>query len=111
MSSVGAETELPEPGSVEQAVPAADETPTESGFRDVLHRHHNVRLELSCELGDTSMELRSLLALSEGSVVRVGRPVGEDLGLRLNGVSFGRADVMVVDARVLLRLTEIGDDD
>lgn len=88
---------------------AAEEAPVGSPeLLALLERFGNSRLELSCDLGQTSMNLHALLALEEGSVVRVHRATGEDLGLRLNGQPFGRADVMVVESRVLLRITEVG---
>ena len=96
-----AEVKAPEP-ETSAPPPAGDQ------LVDLLRRFGNVRLELSCDVGEAPMKLNSLLALEKGSVVAIERPVGEDLGLRLNGVSFGRADVMIVDSRVLLRVTEIG---
>lgn len=97
----------PEAVAVASDAPAARDT--ESPFARVLRRHHDVRLQMSCELGGTAMRLRALLALTQGSVVVVDSPVGEDLRLRLNGVPFGHADVMVADSKVLLRLTEMCD--
>ena len=93
------------------------ETPTDTGFERhaslerLVGRFGNIRLEFSCDLGRASMNMRALLALKKGSVVAVDRPVDEDLAVRLNGVFLGRADVMIVDTRVLLRITEISHED
>ena len=67
-----------------------------------------VQLELECRLGQTEMKLRNLLGLSAGSIVVLDRVAGEDLDVSINGRLFGRAEVLVVEGRMLLRMVELG---
>ena len=109
IEALGASVESAPDSAVESL--GQNESDASARLERLLRRFGNVRLALSCDLGRTNMELKALLALEAGSVVTVDRPVGEDLGLRLNGVFLGKADVMVVDSRVLLRITEIRHED
>ena len=100
-----------DPGYDEAAVSSEAAAPPDGRQRldTLLRRFGNVRLRVACDVGTATMTLRALLALKEGSVVTAARTAGDDLALGLNGMMFGRADVMVADTKVLLRITEIVD--
>ena len=52
-------------------------------------------------------ELEELLALDEGGVIRLGRRVGEPVDLMVNGLATARGEIVVVDGRLGLRVTEL----
>ena len=102
--------------SPEQAPAAADqgEAAGNSGGEEGSPGHNlemllDLPLELSVELGRTRMSLQELLKLDKGSVIRLGRTEGEPLDIQVNGRTVARGEVVVVNDRLGVRVTEIGE--
>lgn len=72
-----------------------------------LGRLADVQLEVTVELGRSRIPIKELLALDEGGVVRLGRSVGEPVDLLVNGLATARGEIVVVDGRLGLRVTEL----
>jgi flagellar motor switch protein FliN/FliY len=70
-------------------------------------RLSTVRLDVSVELGRAKIPVKELLALDEGGVIRLGRPVGEPVDLVVNGTVTARGEIVVVDGRLGLRITSL----
>lgn len=70
-------------------------------------RLSSVRLDVSVELGRAKVPVKDLLALDEGGVIRLGRPVGEPVDLVVNGTVTARGEIVVVDGRLGLRITSL----
>lgn len=70
-------------------------------------RLSSVRLDVSVELGRARIPVKELLALDEGGVIRLGRPVGEPVDLVVNGTVTARGEIVVVDGRLGLRVTSL----
>ncbi len=70
-------------------------------------RLSSVRLDVSVELGRARIPVKELLALDEGGVIRLGRPVGEPVDLIVNGTVTARGEIVVVDGRLGLRITSL----
>lgn len=66
-------------------------------------------LEVTVELGRTRISLQELLKLDKGSVIRLGRTEGEPLDIQVNGRTVARGEVVVVNERLGVRVTEIGE--
>jgi flagellar motor switch protein FliN/FliY len=71
------------------------------------NRLSSVRLDVSVELGRAKIPVKELLALDEGGVIRLGRPVGEPVDLVVNGTVTARGEIVVVDGRLGLRVTSL----
>lgn len=67
----------------------------------------SVPLRLSVEAGSTSLPLSDLLALQEGSVVELNRQTGEWLDIMVNGAPVAKGEVVTVDGRFGIRVTEV----
>lgn len=67
----------------------------------------NVALEVTVELGRASLTLAQLLGLTIGSVVELDRAAGSPVDTRVNGMLFGRGEVVVVGDEYAVRVTEI----
>ena len=67
----------------------------------------NIPVEVSLELGRTKMELRDLLQLGQGSVVELERMIDEPLDVLVNGTLVAHGEVVVVDNKFGIRLTDI----
>ncbi len=68
----------------------------------------DIPVRLSVEVGRAEMLVREVLQLSEGSVVEIDRAAGEPADLYVNGRLVGRGDLIVVDDKIAIRITELG---
>ncbi len=67
----------------------------------------DVVMELSAELGRTTMTVRELLTLQPGAVVELDRLAGSPADLLVNGRLIARGEVVVVDEDYALKITEL----
>lgn len=67
----------------------------------------NIPVQVSLELGKAKMDLRELLQLGQGSVVELERMIDEPLDVLVNGALVARGEVVVVDNKFGIRLTDI----
>jgi flagellar motor switch protein FliN len=72
-----------------------------------LGRLADVVLDVTVELGRSRIAIKELLALDEGGVIKLGRTVGEPVDLLVNGLATARGEIVVVDGRLGLRVTEL----
>jgi flagellar motor switch protein FliN len=89
------------------APPPPPPPPVSTGAPSDLGRLADVILEVTVELGRSRIPIKELLALDEGGVIRLGRPVGEPVDLLVNGLATARGEIVVVDGRLGLRVTEL----
>ncbi len=67
----------------------------------------DVPVEVSMEIGSTRMNIRNLLQLNQGSVVELDRLAGEPLNVKVNGTLIAHGEVVVVNEKFGIRLTDI----
>ncbi|MDH3645512.1 MAG: flagellar motor switch protein FliN [Gammaproteobacteria bacterium] len=67
----------------------------------------DVPVTLTLELGRTTLTVRDLLQLNQGSVVEFDRRVGEPLDLLVNGTLLAHGELVVIDDGFGIRLTEV----
>ena len=67
----------------------------------------DIPLRLSVELGRTRMVVNDLLKLGQGSVIELTKLVGEPLDIMVNGKEIARGEVVVVNEKFGVRLTDI----
>lgn len=72
-----------------------------------LGRLADVVLDVTVELGRSRIPIKEVLALDEGGVIKLGRTVGEPVDLLVNGLATARGEIVVVDGRLGLRVTEL----
>lgn len=93
-------------GAAEEAAndpkpPASDEETRSLDF--IL----DIPLDLSVELGRTKMLVNDLLQLGQGSVVELNKIAGEPLEVFINRKLVARGEVVVVNEKFGVRLTDI----
>ncbi len=66
-----------------------------------------VPVTLSMEVGRTSISIRNLLQLNQGSVVELDRMAGEPLDVLVNGTLVAHGEVVVVNEKFGIRLTDV----
>ena len=67
----------------------------------------DIPLELSVELGKTKMLINDLLQLGQGSIVELNKLAGEPLEVYINQKLIARGEVVVVNEKFGVRLTDI----
>jgi flagellar motor switch protein FliN/FliY len=67
----------------------------------------DIPLEISVELGRTKMLINELLKLGQGSVIELSKLAGETLEILANQKLVARGEVVVVNEKYGVRLTEI----
>jgi flagellar motor switch protein FliN/FliY len=82
---------------------------TLGGGSSDLSRLSEIPMELAVEIGRTAMTVGETLQLQVGSVVELERLAGEPADLLVNGTAIARGEVVVIDERYGLRVTEILD--
>ena len=67
----------------------------------------DVAVTLALEVGRARMSVRDLLQLAPGAVVELDRLAGEPLDVLVNGVRVARGEVVVVNEKFGIRLTDV----
>ncbi len=67
----------------------------------------DVAVTLALEVGRTRMPVRDLLQLAPGAIVELDRLAGEPLDVLVNGVRIARGEVVVVNEKFGIRLTDV----
>ena len=92
--------------SEEELAPAALSTFEDELDLDILQ---NIPVVLSAEVGRASLKIKDLLRLSEGSVVEFDRLAGESIDVGVNNTIIAKGEVVVVNERYGIRLTQVLD--
>lgn len=66
-----------------------------------------VKLEISADLGQCSVQVRDVLELQKGSILALNKLAGEMADIYVNGVPFGRGEVVVLVDTLHVRVAEI----
>lgn len=67
----------------------------------------DIPVMISLEVGRTSISIKDLLQLNQGSVVELDRYAGEPLDVLVNGTLIAHAEVVVVNEKFGIRLTDV----
>ncbi len=67
----------------------------------------DIPLEITVELGRTQMVINDLLRLGQGSVIELSKLAGETLEIRANQRLIAKGEVVVVNDKYGVRLTEV----
>ena len=67
----------------------------------------DIPVQLTVELGRTKMPIKNLLQLAQGSVVELSGMAGEPLDVMINGFLIAQGEVVVVNDKLGIRLTDI----
>lgn len=67
----------------------------------------DIPVSISMEVGSTDISIRNLLQLNQGSVVELDRLAGEPLDVLVNGMLIAHGEVVVVNEKFGIRLTDV----
>lgn len=72
-----------------------------------LSRVYDIPVELSVRLGKTKMSIKKLSELQQGSIVELDGLAGEPLDILINGVLIAQGEVVVINDKFGIRITDI----
>jgi len=72
-----------------------------------LEAVYDIPVQISAVLGRATMQVSQLLKLGRGAVVELDRKVGEAIDIYVNNRLVARGEVVVVDERLGVTMTEI----
>lgn len=68
---------------------------------------YNVPVEVSVILGETKVLLSNLLKFGKGAIIELDKNVGEPVDVKVNGKLVAKGEIVVVEDKVGVTLTEI----
>lgn len=72
-----------------------------------LEAVYDIPVKISVVLGKTSMQVNQLLKLGRGAVIELDRKVGEPIDIFVNNRLVARGEIVVVEDRIGVTMTEI----
>lgn len=75
--------------------------------RERLDSILDIPVTISMEVGRSNINIRNLLQLNQGSVVELDRIAGEPLDVLVNGTLIAHGEVVVVNDKFGIRLTDV----
>ena len=97
----------PGPGPEAYEGPAPPPGAGKDKSRPALDMVLDIPLEISAELGRARMLINDLLQLGQGSVIELNKLAGEPLEILVNQKLIARGEVVVVNEKFGIRLTDI----
>ncbi len=80
---------------------------THSNVNDDLDMILDIPVQITVELGRTRIAIKNLLQLAQGSVIELDGMAGEPMDVLVNGCLIAQGEVVVVNERFGVRLTDI----
>ncbi len=94
----------PPPANIGQAMVDASDLPKSA--KD-LESVYDIPVKVSAVLGKATMQVSQLLKLGRGAVIELDRKVGEAIDIYVNDRLVARGEVVVVEDRLGITMTEI----
>ena len=84
-----------------------DDAPITGAEKRKLDAILDIPVTISMEVGRSHISIRNLLQLNQGSVVELDRVAGESLDVLVNGTLIAHGEVVVVNDKFGIRLTDV----
>lgn len=84
-----------------------DDAPITGEEKRKLDTILDIPVTISMEVGRSHISIRNLLQLNQGSVVELDRVAGESLDVLVNGTLIAHGEVVVVNDKFGIRLTDV----
>ena len=90
-----------------QIFPSFGDAAGKSSMMNELDMILDIPVQISVELGRAKISIRNLLQLAHGSVVELDAMAGEPMSVFVNGTLIAQGEVVVVNDKFGIRLTDI----
>lgn len=97
----------PQPGEVLSGTDGVRPFATGDGTHSDISMVLDIPVQLSVELGRTKVPIRHILQLGQGSVVELDALAGEPMDVLVNGYLIAQGEVVVVNDKFGIRLTDV----
>jgi len=84
-----------------------DESDLSETAKQNLDLIYDINVEVTVELGRTSMQIKDVLELSPGSVLELNKLAGETVDIFVNKSLIAKGEVVVINENFGVRITEI----
>ncbi len=101
--AAGAAADSVQPAPLEDLKPGMIRADAPANLEAIL----DIPVTLSVQIGATKISIRNLLQLNQGSVVELDRLAGEPLDVLVNGTLVAHGEVVVVNEKFGIRLTDV----
>ena len=98
---------LEDPDEESTAVAPSDEFDEDGTTAADLDAVYDIPVQVSAVLGKSRMQVSNLLKLGRGAVIELDRKVGEAIDIYVNNRLVARGEVVVVEDRLGVTMTEI----
>ena len=102
-----AESEVAATAQPAQIFQSFGETDGKASMMNELDMILDIPVQISVELGRTKISIKNLLQLAHGSVVELDAMAGEPMSVFVNGTLIAQGEVVVVNDKFGIRLTDI----
>lgn len=102
--TVSAPSHEPRPATILNKLAPANAAPATQQDIDLIL---DIPIQLTVELGRTKIPIRHILQLAQGSVVELDGLAGEPMDVLVNGCLIAQGEVVVVNDKFGIRLTDI----
>jgi len=92
---------------LEELKDTSSPSPISEDERHKLDTIMDIPVTISMEVGRSQISIRNLLQLNQGSVVELDRIAGESLDVLVNGTLIAHGEVVVVNDKFGIRLTDV----
>lgn len=106
-SEVAAPAETVAPASFTNFAPASPMPMAGAGAGNDINMILDIPVQLTVELGRTRIPIKHILQLAQGSVVELDALAGEPMDVLVNGFLIAQGEVVVVNDKFGIRLTDI----
>ncbi|MGL4858146.1 MAG: flagellar motor switch protein FliN, partial [Enterobacteriaceae bacterium] len=70
-----------------------------------------IPVQLSLEVASVEISLAELMSINNDSIIELDKMAGEPLDIKVNGILFGKAEVVVINEKYGLRIIEFSNKD
>lgn len=71
----------------------------------------DVPIDIEVELGRRTLPLSGILALAPGSVIKMPRSAGENIDILAGGAFIGSGEIVIIEERFGVRITDFREED
>ena len=106
-SAASAHEVMPDPGTPASFANFGPSSAAAPGAGNDLNMILDIPVQLTVELGRTRIPIKHILQLAQGSVVELDAMAGEPMDVLVNGYLIAQGEVVVVNEKFGIRLTDI----
>ncbi len=81
-----------------------------TAFEEVGHLN-DIPVDVDVELDRKKMSVREILALDQGSVIKMPRSAGENIDIYVGGAMLGSGEIVIIEETVGVRITDFNEED